>query len=121
MYHSFSGFLLNFDPMKEILKIRCHMHILMKKAIILKIQVTIKSFAPPFCTIERIFTPYLHLSFRFIIYSTRIGNLYRGKCQKQPLEVFCEKRCSLKFRSACEFCEIFRNTFFYRATPDDCF
>ena len=40
---------LNFDPVKEILKIRCQIYILMEKVIILrKIHVTIKSFAPPF-------------------------------------------------------------------------
>ena len=39
---------LNFDPVKEILKIRCQIYILMEKVIILrKIHVTIKSFAPP--------------------------------------------------------------------------
>ena len=40
---------LNFDPVKEILKIRCQIYILMMKVIILKkIQVTMKTFAPPF-------------------------------------------------------------------------
>ena len=47
------------------------------------------------------------------------------KVQKQPPEVFCRKRCSWKFRKidfitkqplvkafSCEFCEIFKNTFF---------
>ena len=39
---------LNFDPEKEILKIQCHIYILMKKVIILrKIHVKMKSFAPP--------------------------------------------------------------------------
>ena len=39
---------LNFDPVKEILKIRCHNYILMKKVIVLnKIDVKMKSFAPP--------------------------------------------------------------------------
>ena len=39
---------LNFDPVKKILKIRCHIYILMKKVIILrKIHVKMKSFAPP--------------------------------------------------------------------------
>ena len=37
---------LNFDPVKEILEIRCH--VLIKKGIILrKIHVKMKSFAPP--------------------------------------------------------------------------
>ena len=40
---------LNFDPVKEILKIRCHIYILIKKMIILwKIQMKMKTFAPPF-------------------------------------------------------------------------
>ena len=39
---------LNFDPVKEILKIQYHIYILMKKVIILrKIHVKMKSFAPP--------------------------------------------------------------------------
>ena len=39
---------LNFDPMTEILKTRCHFYILMKIVIILrKIHVKMKSFAPP--------------------------------------------------------------------------
>ena len=39
---------LNFDPVKEVLKIRCHMYTLMKKVIILsKIHMKMKSFAPP--------------------------------------------------------------------------
>ena len=38
---------LNFDPVKEILKIRCHIYILMKKGTILRrINVKMKSFAP---------------------------------------------------------------------------
>ena len=41
--------LLNFDPVKEILKIRCQIYIRMKKVTIVeKIQVTTKTFAPPF-------------------------------------------------------------------------
>ena len=39
---------LNFDPVKEILKIRCYIYILMKEVIILrKVNVKVKSFAPP--------------------------------------------------------------------------
>ena len=39
---------LNFDPVKKILKIRCHIYILKKKVIILReIHVKMKSFAPP--------------------------------------------------------------------------
>ena len=46
MYDRFSE--LNFDPVKEILKIRCRIYILMKKVVILrKIHEKIKSFAPP--------------------------------------------------------------------------
>ena len=46
---------LNFDPVKKILKMRCHIFILMKKGIILrKMQhVTMNSFALPFSTLER--------------------------------------------------------------------
>ena len=39
---------LNFDTVNEILKIRCHIYIFMKKVIILrKIYVKTKPFAPP--------------------------------------------------------------------------
>ena len=39
---------LNFDPVKKILKMRCHIYFLMKKVIILrKIHVQMKSFTPP--------------------------------------------------------------------------
>ena len=47
---------LNFDPVKEILKIRCHIYILIKKVIILReIHVKLKSFARPevFCVKKR--------------------------------------------------------------------
>ena len=40
---------LNFDPMKEILKIRCQIYVSIKKLIILrKIHETMKYFAAPF-------------------------------------------------------------------------
>ena len=40
---------LNFDPVKEILKMQCKIYILMTKVIILrKMQVTMKTFTPPF-------------------------------------------------------------------------
>ena len=43
-----------FIKLKEILKIRCHIYISMRKVMILrKIHAKIKSFAPPFSTIER--------------------------------------------------------------------
>ena len=45
---------LNFDPVKEMLEVRCHIYILMKKVIVLrKMHVTMKSFAPPSSTTER--------------------------------------------------------------------
>ena len=40
---------LNFDLAKEILKIQCHIYILIKKVIIpWKIQAAMKAFTPPF-------------------------------------------------------------------------
>ena len=63
----------------------------MNKVIILrKIHVKMKSFAPPFSTIERNKT-YSRLSCRCITYSIRMGYLDWCKWQKQPLEIFCEK------------------------------
>ena len=44
-----------------------------------------------------IFTPQMPIYY-MITYSIRIGTVDWCKCQKQPLEVFCENRCSLKFR-----------------------
>ena len=41
-----------------------------------------------------ILTPQLPI----IAYSIRIENLDWCECQKEPLEVFCEKKCTLKFR-----------------------
>ena len=39
---------LNFDPVKEMLKVGCHIYILMKEVIILReIQVKMKSFTSP--------------------------------------------------------------------------
>ena len=86
---------LNFDPMKEILKIWCHNYILIKKVIILrKICVKIKSFAPPWKETKHM--PQLLI---YYIQHENIENLNLSKCQKQqPLEVFCKKRCSLKCR-----------------------
>ena len=65
---------------------------------------------------------YSRLSYRFILYSIRMGDFYWCKCQKQPLQVFCEKMFSLNFTkltrnscdraNTCEFCKIFENTFF---------
>ena len=47
-------FSLNFDPVKEVLKIPYDIYILMKKVIILReIHVTMMSFAPPFSTLEK--------------------------------------------------------------------
>ena len=44
---------LNFNPVKRILKMRCHIHILRNKVIALrKIHVTVKSFTPQFPAIE---------------------------------------------------------------------
>ena len=49
MLWSFFQISVNFDLVKEILKIRCQISILKKKVIILrKIQVTMKTLAPPF-------------------------------------------------------------------------
>ena len=47
MYNHFSG-IINFDSVKKIPKIRCHLYNLMEKVIILrKIHVKMKYFAPP--------------------------------------------------------------------------
>ena len=51
---------LNFDPVKKILKIQCHIYILIKTVIFLrKIHVKMKSFAPPYKKKLNIFMPQL--------------------------------------------------------------
>ena len=49
---------LNFDPVKEILKIRCHIYILMEKVVSLrKIHVKMKSFTPLYKQTKHIHAP----------------------------------------------------------------
>ena len=90
-----------------------------------------KFFASPFSAIER---NYSRLSCRCNARSIRIGNLDQCNCQKQPLEVFCEKKVFFKISQnsqektrpqiwnfiikqtlaqvfSCEFCEIFKTLF----------
>ena len=50
-----------------------------------------KSFTPPFAK-------HVHVSVADLLHTVfRIENLNSHKSQKQPLEVFCEKKCSLKY------------------------
>ena len=57
----------------------------------------------------------------------RIKNLDWSKCQRQPLEVFREKGCSLKCHKLLPqsqylpVLQIFEEHLFYRTTPDDYF
>ena len=75
-----------------------------------------KSFTPPFAK-------HVHVSVADLLHTVfRIENLNSHKSQKQPLEVFCEKKCSLnvtKFTGnscargdICKFCKIFNNILF---------
>ena len=89
---------LNFDRVKEILRIRCHIYIFMKKVVILReMHVKMKSFTPP-----QKETKHPRLGCPFITYGITTGNLDWRKCQKRPLEVFCEKRCFLIFLKFCK-------------------
>ena len=88
-------FSLNFDPVKEILKIQCEIYILMKKVVILrKIKVTMKSFAPSFSNRISLSlnrnkmcgneshekeTKHIHASAADLLH-IRIGNFYSCKC-----------------------------------------
>ena len=56
---------LNFDPVKEILKIPRHIYILMKKVIM---HVTMESFAPPFSTIKKLNIMTLQLPIYYMLY-----------------------------------------------------
>ena len=91
---------LNFDPAKEILKIRCNIFILMKKVTILrKVQATINSFASPF---------FDHFSF----------SLNRKKCvvMKQSFAVNAFPEAVVRrYSSKKEF--LTKQVFFYRAPP----
>ena len=81
---SFFMFSLNFDPVKEILKIRCHIYIFVKKVIILrKIHAKNEVFRSTILHHRKKLN--VSLSYRFITYSIRIGNLDWCKCQMQPL------------------------------------
>ena len=51
-----------------------------------------------FCSTRQRNLTYSRLSCRFITYNVRIEHPDWRKCKKRPLEVFCEKRYSLKFR-----------------------
>ena len=75
--------IINFDPVKEILKTGCHIYILMKEVIVLgkwglslhqRKKVNMFTSQP-----------------LFIIYSIKNRKSRSCKSQKQPLEVFCEK------------------------------
>ena len=90
---------LNFDPVKEILKLQCDIYILMNKVIILrKIQVTMKTFAPPFSTIGRNLT-YSRFICWFIIYNIRIRNL--GSCKCELCKNEAREICGLSCRGGC--------------------
>ena len=89
---------LNFDPAKEILKIRCNIYILMKTVTILrKVHATMKTFASPF---------FNHLSL----------NLNRKKCvvmkQSFAVNAFLEA-VVCRYSSKKEF--LTEQVFFYRA------
>ena len=86
--------------MKEILKIRCHVSISMKKVIILR-SIHAKNEVFRSTSLHHRKKLNIPLTCRFITYSIRIGNLDCCKFQKQPLKIFCEKRSSLKFRKVC--------------------
>ena len=82
-----------------------------------------KSFAPP-----KKETKHVHVSAADLLHIVfRIENLDSCKSQKEPLEVFCEKRRSLKCRKVhrkllCQrkYLWILQHLF-YRITPDNCF
>ena len=117
---------LNFDAVKEILKIRSHIYILMKKVIILRKNMWQWSLSPHHRKKLNIFTPQLLIY--YIQYSNRKSRLVQ--MPKQPLEVFCEKRYFLKCRKIhrkllCQrkhlwILQNFNKYLFYRTTPEDC-
>ena len=77
---------LNFDPAKEILKIRCQIYNLMKKVIILrKIQVAIKTFALRF---------FNHFSLRLNRKQHVVMRAMREKLQQQSFAGILQIRCS---------------------------
>ena len=107
---------LNFDPATEILKIRCHIYISMKIAIILrKIHVKMKSFIPP-----QKETNHSRLNCDYIKYQNRRSRIVQMR--KAAIVGVLRKRVSFKILqnsqetpvpgSTCEFCKIFKNTFF---------
>ena len=70
---------LNVDPVKEILKIRYHIYILLKKVIILrKIHVEMKSFAPPQKETKHIHATDADLLHTVLVQETSIGANAKG-------------------------------------------
>ena len=110
---------LNFDPVTEILKIRCHFYILMKIVIILrKIHVKMKSFAPPQKETKHIFASAadpLHtvLEQEISIGGNARSSYYRCFAKKvflKNLVKFTGNSCARG--KICEFCKIFKSTLF---------
>ena len=96
----------------EMLKIPCHICIILMKRVRKIEHVIMKSFTHPYSTKERNET-YLDFSRRFITYSTRIGNLdwcKCGHCKNEAREIDCLRCwevdamliCSVKSQSARE-------------------
>ena len=110
---------LNCSRVTEILKIQCHFYILMTIVVILrKIHGKIKSFAPPQKEIKHIHAPKTDLLHTVLDYEISIG----ANARSRYYTCFAKKRFSLKLAKftgnscargrTCEFCKIFKNTFF---------
>ena len=92
---------LNFDPAKEILKMRCQIYILMKKKILLrKIQVAMKIFAPPF---------FNHLNLKLNRKKHMVKRAMRKKLEKQSFAEFSKIRVLEIFLQENNCVEIFLN------------
>ena len=110
---------LNFDPVTKILKTQSHIYILMKIVIILrKIHVKMKSFAPPQKKTKHIHASAAGLLHTVLKWEISIGvnarsSHYRCFAKKGFLQNFAKFTGNSCARgNTCEFCKIFKNTFF---------
>ena len=116
--------------MKELLKKRCHIYILIRKVIIRrKIHVKMKSFSPPFSTIELNKTYSHHscwLLHKVLQWEISIGANVRSshwRCSVKEGVLKSFEKITGKHLCQSRFFDKFAGLSlrFYRATPDNCF
>ena len=120
---SFFRFSLNFDLVKKILKIDVTFISQLRKWSFWEKYMQKWSLSLHHSLPQKE-TKHIHTSAADLLHTVLEKKMSIGGCnsQKEPLEVFCEKKCPLKFckiyrkhlcrENTCEFWKIFKNTFF---------